>query len=521
MKCPNCGSECCISAYNEYKCEACGVTFAVNQNFSAAADADETDKTIPPRREHEFNAADDVTMPGRRDRKKDGAFEAGDLVINRYRVISKLGQGGMGAVYKCLDETAGIEIALKALPPELSNNTLEMEDIKDNFQLVSKLVHQNIANLRQLEKDNSNGNYYLIMECCNGEDLRRWIRNRRQSGKISVADILPIISQIADALDYAHDQKIIHRDIKPGNIMIAADGTVKVLEFGLAAQIHTSMTRVSMAHYGTSGTGPYMAPEQWRGRAQGAAADQYALAVMSYEMLAGHVPFESSDAAVLKQAVLDETPEKIADIPESAWNAIIRAMSKDPAERFESCSDFAVALGGKKIKSSCSAKKTLALKQGIIAGIVLVFLIICGTVIFSRGENTPVITPPQPAPQPIVTETPKQLYNKGLRYYEAKDYNQAVYWYRKAAEQGNATAQFNLGVFYASGYGVNKDYYQAVYWYKRAAEQGNMYAQCNLGVCYESGIGVNKDIEQAVFWYRKAAEQGYANAQKALQRLGR
>ena len=214
MKCPNCGSECCISAYNEYKCEACGVTFAVNQNFSAAADADETDKTIPPRREHEFNAADDVTMPGRRDRKKDGAFEAGDLVINRYRVISKLGQGGMGAVYKCLDETAGIEIALKALPPELSNNTLEMEDIKDNFQLVSKLVHQNIANLRQLEKDNSNGNYYLIMECCNGEDLRRWIRNRRQSGKISVADILPIISQIADALDYAHDQKIIHRSLQ-------------------------------------------------------------------------------------------------------------------------------------------------------------------------------------------------------------------------------------------------------------------------------------------------------------------
>ena len=313
------------------------------------------DRTIPPRQAPAVEELD-VTMPGRRDRKPDGVFEPGDLIMNRYKVICKLGQGGMGAVYKCFDETAGIEVALKALPPELSNDPMAMEDIKDNFQLVAKLVHQNIAICKNLEKDNSNGNYYLIMECCEGEDLRRWIRRKRQDGGITLADVLPIIRQIADALDYAHEEKIIHRDIKPGNVMIDRSGKIKVLDFGLAAQIHSSMSMVSMAYTGTSGTGPYMAPEQWRGRAQGAPADQYALAVMTYEMLAGRLPFESADTAVLREAVLNDAAEEISGLPKSAWKAIFRAMAKDPAERFENCSDFAAALGGKKIKGTKSAK---------------------------------------------------------------------------------------------------------------------------------------------------------------------
>ncbi|MBQ9776257.1 MAG: SUMF1/EgtB/PvdO family nonheme iron enzyme [Lentisphaeria bacterium] len=313
---------------------------------------DDLDKTIAPHREHISSGADEVTMPGKRDRKPDGRFSVGDLIMNRYKVLAELGQGGMGVVYKCFDETAGIEVALKALPPELSHNTLEMEDIKDNFQLVHNLHHPNIASSNTLEKDNSNGNYYLIMECCDGEDLRRWIRRKRKEGELKLEDVLPIIQQVADALDYAHEMKIIHRDIKPGNIMINGAGKIKVLDFGLAAQIHTSMTRVSMAYHGTSGTGPYMAPEQWRGRAQGASADQYALAVMAYEMLAGNLPFESTDAAVLREAVLNDTPEKLNRVPQYVSAAISRAMSKEPAERFENCSAFAAALGRKKIKSA-------------------------------------------------------------------------------------------------------------------------------------------------------------------------
>ena len=310
---------------------------------------DDPNKTMPPRRPHDEVIGDDQTMPGKRDRKPDGRFEPGDLIMERYKVLAELGQGGMGVVYKCFDETAGIEIALKALPPELSHNTLEMEDIKENFQLVHNLHHPNIASSNNLEKDNANGNYYLIMECVEGEDLRRWIKSRRRENALNLQAVLPIIRQVADALDYAHEQRIIHRDIKPGNIMIDSAGHVKVLDFGLAAQIHTSMTRVSMAYHGTSGTGPYMAPEQWRGRAQGAPADQYALAVMTYEMLAGHLPFESTDAAVLREAVLNDTPEELSDMPACVRTAITKGMSKDPAERFASCADFVAALEGKKV----------------------------------------------------------------------------------------------------------------------------------------------------------------------------
>ena len=348
IRCPSCNTE-----YNcepgRYECE-CRTKFSVAEDgsfFDVSQHSQfENDKTIPPQQHNEADLSLGATLPGKRDRKPDRRFEVGDHILERYKVLSELGQGGMGIVYKCFDETAGIVIALKALPPELSHNTQEMEDIKDNFQLVHNLHHPNIAGYNTLERDQSNGNYYLIMECVEGEDLRHWIKRKRKEGPLTVETILPVIRQVATALDYAHEQKIIHRDIKPGNIMIDAAGHVKVLDFGLAAQIHTSMTRVSMAYHGTSGTAPYMAPEQWRGRAQGAAADQYALAVMTYELLAGHLPFESADVAVLQQVVLTQEPEPIKDISVQAQQALVRGMNKKSTERFDSCSEFAALLAG-------------------------------------------------------------------------------------------------------------------------------------------------------------------------------
>ena len=345
-------------------------------------------------------------------RYADSGFNTGDLVMNRYEVLAELGRGGMGVVYECYDRIAGIKVALKALPPELSHNTDEMDDVRENFQLVSKLVHQNIAISKNLERDEWTGDYYLIMERCEGENLRHWIKRKRREGKLLTEEIVPVIKQVAAALDYAHGKKVMHRDIKPGNIMIDCNGDVKVLDFGLAAQIRTSLSRVSMAYRGTSGTGPYMSPEQWLGRPQGAAADQYALAVMAYEMLAGYLPFDSSDIAILKQAILDNQPEKIDGVPPHIQSAIFKALSKSPADRFASCTAFVEAMENKAApipepvsepEPEQPEKPESAKPQGsgfsknwLIAFLVL---IIIGGAFYIANQKPPVVPPPIPTGQ--------------------------------------------------------------------------------------------------------------------------
>ena len=383
-----------------------GSSFSVMTSQSGQTVPSDIDRTIPPQCERqEVPPEADMTIPGKHDRKFDGYFEAGDLILGRYNVLSKLGQGGMGVVYKCFDETAGVVIALKALPPELSHNAIEMEDVKENFQLVHNLHHPNIASYNTLERDQENGNYYLVIECVEGEDLRRWIRRKRKENSLSLETVLPIIRQVATALDYAHEQKIIHRDIKPGNIMINAEGHVKVLDFGLAAQIHTSMTRVSMAYHGTSGTAPYMAPEQWRGKAQGAAADQYALAVMAYEMLAGHLPFESTDIEVLRSAVLNETPELIKGIPTYAQQALARGMSKESMKRFNNCSVFADALQG--LNASCAngkfdRKVLIAISIFVLTAVIVT---VCGTWLYTSTRTEPTVIAGQPSQENTTDES--------------------------------------------------------------------------------------------------------------------
>ena len=282
--------------------------------------------------------------------------KTGEKVLGRYRIQGELGQGGMGVVYKCFDEIGGIEVALKALPPELSHNSVEMEEVRENFQLVAKLVHQHIAAIRTLDRDAETGDYYLILELAEGLDLRRW--RKQKGGKASLEDVLPILRHVAEALDYAHTRKIIHRDVKPANVMVAPDGTVKVLDFGLAAQIQTSLSRVSQVKYGTSGTGPYMAPEQWRGQYQDGASDQYALAVLAYELLSGHLPFESHDPVVLKQAVLDNVPERPGALDAAGWAALARGLAKERAARFGSCRELIEALAGREMKSESRKPKT-------------------------------------------------------------------------------------------------------------------------------------------------------------------
>ena len=249
----------------------------------------------------------------------------------------------------CRDKVGGVKVAVKALPPELSHNSVKMEEVRENFELVVGLRHPNIAGVRTLEQD-ERGEYFLVMDVAEGVSLRKWLREKRKAGGVSLEEAVGVLRQVAAALDYAHGEKVVHRDVKPGNVMIDGRGRVKVLDFGLAAQIRSSLSRASRAFRGTSGTGPYMAPEQWEAQPQDGQADQYALGAMAYEMLSGHLPFESTELAVLKEAALKGDIRDIPGVGKRIMKAIRRAMAKDPKARWSSCVEFVDALAGRKTK---------------------------------------------------------------------------------------------------------------------------------------------------------------------------
>ena len=192
-------------------------------------------------------------------------FAPGNVLAERYVVMSKLGKGGMGVVYKCFDKLGGVEVAVKGLPPEVSRNEYEMEEIRANYQIVSNLHHQNIAGSRTFAKDEETGDYYLVMDLASGIDLRRWIQGNPLA---STEAKLSILRQVAAALDYAHSEGVIHRDVKPENVMVDAEGRVKVLDFGLAARICSCQSSIGDAVTSRGGSPGYKSPEQWQGRPQ-------------------------------------------------------------------------------------------------------------------------------------------------------------------------------------------------------------------------------------------------------------
>lgn len=289
--------------------------------------------------------------------------------IDQYELLRELGGGGFGTVYLAQDTVSGVEVAVKGLPPLVKNNKEELENIRRNFALVSRLTHENIAKALVLHPVRSvtyadkkvaqnlrvqEGDTLMVMDYAPGITLSSW-RKQFADGRVPLAQTVEIVRQIASALDYAHAQRIVHRDIKPSNVMIDSrpDGSlgVSVLDFGLAAEIRSSMSRVSMLVTDMSGTRPYMAPEQWQGRRQGEATDQYALAALTYELLTGDVPFASvfatGDPAVMMNVVGCEPPEFPDDMAKGVRNALSKALAKKIEDRFGTCGDFVKALEGR------------------------------------------------------------------------------------------------------------------------------------------------------------------------------
>jgi serine/threonine-protein kinase len=275
--------------------------------------------------------------------RHEGSTEAANMIgaeIGNYRILEKLGEGGMGVVYKALDTSLDRMVAMKVLSADLSRNPELVERFRAEARAQANLNHTNLATLYAFLI--YEGNAYMVMEYIEGETFESMIRRR---GPIPENDSLPLFKQALLGIGYAHRAGIIHRDIKPSNIMLNKYGIVKVMDFGIAKVIGArSMTRT-----GTQmGTVAYMSPEQIQNRPVDIRTDIYALGITLYEMLSGHLPFDSdSDFKVMQDQVATPPPlptRYYPYIPKGLENVVLKALEKDPSARYQTVEEFGAAI---------------------------------------------------------------------------------------------------------------------------------------------------------------------------------
>ncbi len=261
-------------------------------------------------------------------------LETGRLIGERYEIKEKIGTGGMADVYKAFDTRLNRMVAIKVLKQEFSEDKSFITRFKNEAQAAAGLSHPNIVGVYDVGEDK--GSYYIVMELINGVTLKKFIEKK---GKLDVREAVAVAIQIAQGMEAAHKNKIIHRDIKPQNIMISRDGKVKVSDFGIA-KIVSSDTFVQNA----VGSAHYLSPEQARGGYSDARSDIYSLGVTLYEMLTGKTPFSGdSDVNVAIKHIKNEARpvrEIVPDVPYSLDMIVRKCMQKHPDKRYSSATEL-------------------------------------------------------------------------------------------------------------------------------------------------------------------------------------
>jgi eukaryotic-like serine/threonine-protein kinase len=260
--------------------------------------------------------------------------------VSHYKILEKLGEGGMGVVYKAEDSKLKRTVALKFLSPDLTRNPEAKERFVHEAQAASALDHPNICTVYEVN-ETEDGQIFIAMACYEGETLKKKI----DAGQLKIEKALDIAAQIAQGLAKAHEQGIVHRDIKPGNIILTNDGVVKIVDFGLAKLSGvTKLTRTGS----TLGTMAYMPPEQLQGSPVDARADIFSFGVVLYEMLTGVAPFRGDHEAVLIYSIINTEPEPlqlyVPDVPSELLHIVGRTLEKDPRDRYQNMADILIDL---------------------------------------------------------------------------------------------------------------------------------------------------------------------------------
>jgi len=298
--------------------------------------------------------------------------------VSHYRILEKLGEGGMGVVYKARDTSLNRDVALKFLPTHLTEEKASRKRFMVEAQAASALDHPNICNIHEIN-ETLDGQLYICMAYYEGESLRQKIKK----GPIPFDEAVKIFLQIAQGLKAAHEEKIIHRDIKPGNIIITEKREVKIVDFGLAKLAGVDLTKSTSSH----GTAAYMSPEQIRRQKVDQRCDIWALGIVLYEMLSGQLPFEGDSPEPMMYSIVNEKPESISkylsEVPDLLQAIIDKLLKKDPDERYLNISDILGDLesllkesGLVIIKTRSGITRLLLRKKSYLYGIAAIFIVI-------------------------------------------------------------------------------------------------------------------------------------------------
>jgi serine/threonine protein kinase len=356
--------------------------------------------------------------------------------IGPYKITEKVGEGGMAVVYKGYQQSLNRYVAVKVLRGELAEDEQFVSRFRQEALAVAGLSHPNI--LHVYDAGVAFGMYYIVMAYVDGGSLRDLIAQ----GPLEIEYAISIAGQLADALDHAHRQGLVHRDVKPNNILISRDGRPLLTDFGIAKALGESkgLTRTGTA----IGTPEYMAPEQIQGQQVDGRTDIYALGIVLYEMLVGWAPFGTTTpvATLYKQVNEPPPPLRQANINVPAWleSVVTKALAKRPQERYQSAGEFAEALRERRAekvrtpvparaprpeKAPAERKQRRNLVPILIGGIALLILIVVGTVIAllmdgsgGPSQGTPRVvtitrvitpTPKLPAPALMIPNAGQQL----------------------------------------------------------------------------------------------------------------
>ena len=265
-----------------------------------------------------------------------GDLSRGAVFAGRYEVIEELGQGGMGNVYRAFDRKIHEEIAIKFLKPEIAADKRFVQRFGNELKIARRVSHHNVCRMHDLHEEGTS--LYITMEYVRGEDLKTLIR---RMGTLPVGKTVSIARQVAEGLAEAHKLGVVHRDLKPGNVMIDKDGNAKIMDFGIARSIYAAGMTAEGAMIGTP---EYMSPEQIEGHETDGRSDLYSLGVLIFEMATGRVPFEGDtplSVAFKHKNEIPVAPRKInPQVPEDLNRLVLRCLEKDRSRRYQTAEEF-------------------------------------------------------------------------------------------------------------------------------------------------------------------------------------